>query len=110
SEGVIARWIKADGDAVQRDEPLLELETDKASVEIPAEQAGVLRIVKAEGSTVHVGDVVARIEEGGASKGAAAKPASEKPAGAEPQKPAAPKAPASAKPDSKAEATPESKT
>jgi 2-oxoglutarate dehydrogenase E2 component (dihydrolipoamide succinyltransferase) len=47
SEGVIVRWIKADGDAVHVDEPLLELETDKASVEIPATGGGVLRIVKA---------------------------------------------------------------
>jgi len=66
SEGVIARWIKADGETVRTDDPLLELETDKANVEIPAESAGVLRIVKAEGSTVQVGDVVARIEEAAA--------------------------------------------
>src|SRR5437762_7161444 len=71
SEGVIVRWMKADGAAVQRDEPLLELETDKASVEIPADIAGVLRILKAEGATVQVGDVVARIEEGRASTVAA---------------------------------------
>jgi 2-oxoglutarate dehydrogenase E2 component (dihydrolipoamide succinyltransferase) len=62
TEGVIVRWIKSDGDAVQVDEPLLELETDKASVEIPAETAGVLKILKAAGETVQVGDVVARIE------------------------------------------------
>ena len=62
SEGVIVRWIKADGATVQVDEPLLELETDKASVEIPAVGAGVLKILKAEGETVQVGDVVARIE------------------------------------------------
>lgn len=64
SEGVIVRWMKADGDGVQMDEPLLELETDKASVEIPAPQAGVLRIATREGEKVQVGDVVARIEEG----------------------------------------------
>jgi 2-oxoglutarate dehydrogenase E2 component (dihydrolipoamide succinyltransferase) len=62
SEGVITRWIKADGDTVHADEPLLELETDKANVEMPAEQAGILRILKAQGETVRVGDVVARIE------------------------------------------------
>jgi 2-oxoglutarate dehydrogenase E2 component (dihydrolipoamide succinyltransferase) len=62
SEGVITRWLKADGDAVSTDEPLLELETDKANVEIPAETAGVLRIVRQAGDTVHVGDIVARIE------------------------------------------------
>jgi 2-oxoglutarate dehydrogenase E2 component (dihydrolipoamide succinyltransferase) len=64
SEGVIVRWIKTDGAAVQTDEPLFELETDKASVEIPAPSAGVLRILMAEGATVQVGDVVARIEAG----------------------------------------------
>ena len=66
SEGVIVRWIKAEGDAVTVDEPLLELETDKASVEIPATGAGTLHIVKAQGETVQVGDVVARIEDGAA--------------------------------------------
>jgi 2-oxoglutarate dehydrogenase E2 component (dihydrolipoamide succinyltransferase) len=72
SEGVIVRWMKADGNTVERDEPLLELETDKASVEIPAEIAGVLRILKAEGATVQVGDVVARIEAGGVGEAAPA--------------------------------------
>ncbi|MFQ5667354.1 MAG: biotin/lipoyl-containing protein, partial [Candidatus Binatia bacterium] len=62
AEGVIVRWIKASGDMVAADEPLLELETDKASIEIPAERAGVLTILKAEGETVQVGDVVARID------------------------------------------------
>ena len=75
SEGVIVRWIKADGAAVQTDEPLLELETDKASVEIPAAGAGVLKILKAEGTTVQVGDIVARIEAGAVQeKVATAKP------------------------------------
>jgi len=74
SEGVIVRWIKADGATVQVDEPLLELETDKASVEIPAVAAGVLKIIKAEGETVQVGDVIARIESGPVQEKAAAKP------------------------------------
>ena len=72
SEGVIVRWIKADGATVQIDEPLLELETDKASVEIPAVGAGVLKIIKAEGETVQVGDVVARIEGAAVQEKAAA--------------------------------------
>ncbi|MBI3783907.1 MAG: 2-oxoglutarate dehydrogenase complex dihydrolipoyllysine-residue succinyltransferase [Deltaproteobacteria bacterium] len=66
TEGVIVRWIKHDGDAVAVDDPLLELETDKASVEIPAVGSGVLKVLKAEGSTVQVGDIVASIESGGA--------------------------------------------
>ncbi len=72
SEGVIVRWIKSDGATVQVDEPLLELETDKASVEIPAVGAGVLKILKAEGETVQVGDVVARIETAAVGETAAA--------------------------------------
>ncbi len=64
SEGVIVRWIKADGEGVDVDESLFELETDKASIEIPAPSAGIVRILKPEGETVQVGDVVARIEDG----------------------------------------------
>jgi len=64
TEGVIVRWLKAEGEAVAADEPLLELETDKASVEIPAVAAGVLHRVKNEGETVQVGEVVARIDPG----------------------------------------------
>lgn len=72
TEAVIARWAKRDGEAVQTDELLLELETEKATVEIRADQAGVLQVLKAEGETVHVGDVLARIVDG---TGRAAKPA-----------------------------------
>ena len=64
TEAVIARWLKADGDTVEVDEILLELETEKASVEIPAEKAGVLKILKAEGATVQVGEVIGEIAEG----------------------------------------------
>ena len=62
SEGVIARWLKQSGDVVRTDEPLLELETDKAAMEIPAAGPGRLEILVPEGSTVQVGTVVARIE------------------------------------------------
>ena len=61
SEGVIVRWLKRDGEQVRVDEPLFELETDKATVEIPAPAAGVIAVLAAEGSTVKVGDVVARM-------------------------------------------------
>ena len=64
TEGVIVRWAKQDGERVERDEILLELETDKASMEIVAERPGLLRIVKDAGATVTVGEVVARLEEG----------------------------------------------
>src|SRR5215831_14113893 len=71
TEGTIVRWIRQDGERVGADDMVLELETDKASMELPAGQAGVLRIVKPQGETVSVGDLVARIEDG-ASRAAAA--------------------------------------
>ncbi|TFH19709.1 MAG: hypothetical protein E4H03_13425, partial [Myxococcales bacterium] len=64
TEAVIAAWLKSDRDVVAVDEPICELETDKANTEMPAPASGVLQIVKAEGETVQVGDVIARIEEG----------------------------------------------
>ncbi len=86
TEGVIVRWIKKEGDSVKTDEPLLELETDKASVEVPAVRGGVLHIVKPEGATVQVGEVVATID------GAATSTASATPPPVEPAKPASPPA------------------
>lgn len=62
TEGMIVRWIKQEGELVSVDEPILELETEKASVEIPAANSGRLHILKAAGSTVQVGEVVATIE------------------------------------------------
>ncbi len=67
SEAVIARWEKGDGDRVRADDVLLELESDKASMELAAERAGVLHILKPAGATVAVGDVVARIDDGEAA-------------------------------------------
>jgi 2-oxoglutarate dehydrogenase E2 component (dihydrolipoamide succinyltransferase) len=72
TEGVIARWAKAEGETVAPDDVLLELETDKASVEITAERGGVLHIVKPQGATVTVGEVVAEIADG--ARAAAASP------------------------------------
>jgi len=63
TEAVIVRWLKADGERVERDEPLLELETEKASVEVPAPHAGIVRILRGAGETVRVGEVVAEIAE-----------------------------------------------
>ncbi|HUP34174.1 MAG TPA: biotin/lipoyl-containing protein, partial [Candidatus Limnocylindria bacterium] len=64
TEGTIARWLKQDGDVVNAEEPVLELETDKATMEIPAGASGQLSIVEPQGALVHVGTVVARITEG----------------------------------------------
>lgn len=72
TEALILRWIKQPGEAIGRDDPLVELETDKVTVEMPCPVAGVLsEIVCAEGETVPIGAVIARIEEGA---GAAASP------------------------------------
>src|SRR5438309_5893453 len=103
TEGVIVRWAKQDGEAVKPDDILLELETDKASMELPAERAGVLRIVKAAGEKVAVGELVARIEEDGGARAAA--PAAPKPAPAAPEAPKpAPAAPAAQRAPAEAEA------
>src|SRR5215831_18650570 len=66
SDGTIIRWAKHEGESVRADEVLLELETDKAAMEIPAPGSGVLHIVKREGERVAVGELVARIDEDGA--------------------------------------------
>jgi 2-oxoglutarate dehydrogenase E2 component (dihydrolipoamide succinyltransferase) len=95
TEGVISKWFKADGAAVRANEPVYELETDKATTEVVAPAAGVLSISVKEGQKVEVGSVVGRIEEGAVP---AAKPKEPAPPAA-PVKPApAPKAAASAEP------------
>ncbi len=76
TEATIAKWLKHEGDAVGVDEPLVELETDKVSVEVPAPHAGVLaNIVVQEGDTVEVNALLGAIEEGGAAVKAEASPA-----------------------------------
>ena len=66
-EGTITRWLKKPGDAVQKDEPLFEISTDKVDAEIPAPVAGVLHEIKVpEGATVQVNTVVAVLAESGA--------------------------------------------
>jgi 2-oxoglutarate dehydrogenase E2 component (dihydrolipoamide succinyltransferase) len=63
--GTITRWLKAEGDRVDRDEPVVEIEADKVSVEIEAPAAGVLaRIVAVEGDEMKVGATIAIIDEG----------------------------------------------
>ncbi|MGB2072022.1 MAG: 2-oxoglutarate dehydrogenase complex dihydrolipoyllysine-residue succinyltransferase [Candidatus Puniceispirillaceae bacterium] len=67
SDATIARWIKKAGDAVAADEPIVELETDKVTLEVPSPVAGKLgEIIAAEGETVEVGALLARVEEGAA--------------------------------------------
>jgi len=73
TSGVISKWHKKDGDFVNRDEELLDLETDKVTMPILAPEAGVLKRSATEGDTVNVGQVIGSIEAG--SAGASSKPA-----------------------------------
>jgi 2-oxoglutarate dehydrogenase E2 component (dihydrolipoamide succinyltransferase) len=67
TEVVLSRWIKNDGDVVEMDEVIAELESDKATFELTAEQAGTLKTIAAEGDTLTIGAVVCKIEDGGAA-------------------------------------------
>ncbi|HXE89232.1 MAG TPA: 2-oxo acid dehydrogenase subunit E2, partial [Hyphomicrobiaceae bacterium] len=92
TEATVGQWFKKPGDAVKVDEPLVELETEKVTVEVPAPAAGVLADIKvAQGTTVGIGSVLGSISEGAA---AAAQPAAPQPAAAPPP----PKAPEAAPP------------
>lgn len=77
SEVTLVKWLKQNGAYVDRDEVIAELESEKATFEVNAEQAGVLKTVGQEGDTLKIGDVVAQIDE-----------TAEKPAGAAPEPPA----------------------
>src|SRR5690606_33052621 len=99
SEATLLNWKKQPGEAVEVDEILIEVETDKVVLEVPAPAAGVLsEIVKADGSTVTSGEVLARIDtEAKASAApAAAAPAPEAAPAPQAAAPAAASAPASA--------------
>ena len=74
TEVTLSRWIKKDGDAVAMDEAIAELESDKATFELTAEKAGVLKTIAKEGDVLPIGAVVCTIEGAGASA-PAAKPA-----------------------------------
>lgn len=93
TEATVAKWFKQPGDAVKADEPLVELETDKVTVEVPAPAAGVLKeqLVK-EGDTVEVGAKLGTIDAGAKGGKTAEAPKAEAPK-AEAAKPAAGPAP-----------------
>ena len=94
ADATVARWIKTTGDAVAADEPVVELETDKVTLEVPAPAAGTLgEILAAEGATVEVGASLVMLNEGAA------------PAAPAPEAPAKP-APAKSAPASPTPATP----
>ncbi|BBC37105.1 Dihydrolipoamide acetyltransferase component of pyruvate dehydrogenase complex [Streptomyces graminofaciens] len=102
TEGTVTRWLKAEGERVEADEPLLEVSTDKVDTEIPSPVAGILASIKvAEDETVEVGAELALIDDGtGAPAAAPAPAAAEAPAPAAAPAPApvaeAPAAPAPA--------------
>ncbi|MGW2699374.1 2-oxoglutarate dehydrogenase, E2 component, dihydrolipoamide succinyltransferase [Streptomyces sp. NPDC001340] len=106
TEGTVTRWLKAEGERVEADEPLLEVSTDKVDTEIPSPAAGVLASIKvAEDETVEVGAELAVIDDGtgapaaapapAAAEAAAPAPVAEAPAAPAPA-PEAPAAPAAA--------------
>src|SRR5262245_1479165 len=75
TEATVGQWFKQPGDAVNADEPVLELETDKVTLEVPAPASGVLADIKVpQGTTVAVGSVLGPIREGAAEGPSAPKP------------------------------------
>ena len=111
NEVTLIKWLKADGDYVERDEIIAELESEKATFELNAEQAGVLKTVGKEGDTLNIGDVVAQIDETAAKPEGSAQPeapasAEAAPAKKEEAKPASPPETPNAKPQTDIKATP----
>ncbi|WP_121357393.1 2-oxoglutarate dehydrogenase complex dihydrolipoyllysine-residue succinyltransferase [Flavisolibacter nicotianae] len=112
NEVTLVKWLKADGDYVERDEVIAELESEKATFELNAEQAGVLKTVGKEGDTLNIGDTVAQIDETAAKPEGAAAPAAAPKAESKPEpakqeaQPAAQAAAPSAQPQADVKATP----
>ena len=105
TEATIGRWFKKAGEAVAVDEPLVELETDKVTIEVPAPSAGVLSEIAAkDGDTVAVGALLGQIKDGAAAS--AAPPAAAKPAAAPPPATSPAPAPAAKVPPSDAPLAP----
>lgn len=93
SEVTLLKWTKKEGEWVERDEVIAELESEKATFEVNAEKAGVLQQKAKEGDTIAIGDVLAQIDETAAKpEGAPAPAKEEKPVVPKEQAPAAPKA------------------
>src|SRR5688572_30869148 len=101
AEGTVSKWLKAVGESVQRDEPILEISTDKVDAEIPAPASGTIVAIEVqEGQTVEVGTIVAYIDtEGGPPSGNGSAPAKQAAPAASAAAPAAtaPTPPAAAK-------------
>src|ERR1700710_1310131 len=80
SEVTLVKWLKQEGQYVERDEVIAELESEKATFEVNAEKAGLLKTVGKEGDTLQIGEVVARIDEPAARPEASAPAAAQAPA------------------------------
>jgi len=106
SEVTLVKWLKKDGEWVERDEVLCELESEKATFELNAEKAGILHIVAQEDQTLNIGDLACKIDDK-AERPAGAAPAKEEKAPA--KKNAAPAAKEEPKKEEKAPATPDAK-
>ncbi|GGR02181.1 2-oxoglutarate dehydrogenase, E2 component, dihydrolipoamide succinyltransferase [Streptomyces netropsis] len=109
SEGTVTRWLKAEGERVEVDEPLLEVSTDKVDTEIPAPASGILASIKvAEDETVEVGAELAVIDDGSGAPAEAPAPAAAEAPAAQPEPTPAPVAevPAPAAPAEEAPAAP----
>ncbi len=106
TEATVGKWFKTTGETVKADEPLVELETDKVTVEVPAPASGVLgEILVKQGTTVAVGSVLAALSAGGGAAAATASAPAPKPAAVETKPAAAPQA-ASAPPKAEAASQP----
>ena len=106
TEALLAQWFKSDGDRVQKDEPLFVIETDKVTLEVVSEAAGVLAIQVKEGETVAIGTVVGTIDTAAAPESAKPPAAQKEPETEETQPPAE----AAAEAPAPEESTPEEPT
>jgi 2-oxoglutarate dehydrogenase E2 component (dihydrolipoamide succinyltransferase) len=107
TEALLAQWFKNDGDMIKKDEPLFVIETDKVTLEVVSEAAGVLSIQVQEGETVAIGAVVGTIDAAAAPKPAETPPAPQAPEIKKAQPPApAPEEPPAAAPEAPAQTTP----
>jgi len=107
AEGTVSRWLKAQGDKVRKEEPIVEIQTDKINVEIPSPADGQLsEILVQEGTTVLVGTEIARLSGAGDEAGVAAAPAAPAAQAAPAASAPAPSAPAPSRPAPPAAAPP----
>src|SRR5207237_321796 len=90
-EGTIVKWLAQPGQRVERDQPLVEIATDKANTEIPSPSAGVLvEVIAQEGTVVQVGGALARLDDAGAAAGAGTQAPPSRPAQQQPAQSARP--------------------